>query len=151
MQSIKISSRVKLLETIILFLEQIKTSIRFNSSQLPRIIVNMSGREEFRSLIFLAECKENLDKKIPFPLAWARGVEASLNAGNISRQEKDLLLSFGQGLGTTDIEGQLSNCDVYIELFSNMLLKARQEKEIKGRLYTTLGLLSGLGTAILLA
>lgn len=151
MQSIKISNRVHLLEALILFLEQMKTGIRYNSAQISRLVISISSREEFRALTFLSECSENLDRKIAFPKAWKQGVETAFKTGDIGEQEKDILISFGQGLGISDIEGQLSNCDVYIELISNMLLKARHEKESKGRLYTTLGLLSGLGTAILLA
>lgn len=151
MQSIKISNRVYLLEALILLIEQIKTGIRYNSAQISRLVTSLSSREEFRSLTFLSECKANLDNNIAFPKAWKQGVETAFKTGSINEQDKDILLSFGQGLGKTDVEGQISNCDVYIELISNMLLKARQEKESKGKLYTTLGLLSGIGTAILLA
>lgn len=137
------------LEALILMLEHIKTDIRCNAPLLSHLIEKLCQREEFSCLDFLNSCKAMLEQEHDFPHAWKTCVLSAWKQKNISMQEKDILLSFGQSLGISDIEGQISNCDTHIDLLNCALVKARDEKENKGKLCTTLGLLSGLGAAIL--
>lgn len=57
---------------------------------------------------------------------------------------------FCQGIGTSDLEGQLEHCDIYSEAFRKLLDSAQKQREEKERLYVSLGAFSALAAFILL-
>ena len=78
-----------------------------------------------------------------------RGAHRAKGTG-LTEEDQTLLRDFGSGFGASDVEGQLSHCRLYAELFQDRLERARQEKARKGKLYLMLGSFSGIAVALFL-
>ena len=141
-----LNTNVKINETILLMIKYIETEIRYRSLRIDNIISNIKANEQYNNLNFINDCEQYLRKNYSFPIAWGKSIKN--NSDNLSKKNVDLLMSFGKYLGTSDIEGQIQNCELHEELFSNELIKAREEKEKKSKMYTTLGVLCGIGFAL---
>lgn len=61
-----------------------------------------------------------------------------------------MICDFGEGLGVTDIEGQVHHCIQYERLAAEKLSAAKEEAQTKGRLYITLGVCGGAIIALLM-
>lgn len=70
--------------------------------------------------------------------------------GTEKSEEYTLGREFISGFGTSDLEGQLNRCDMYISRFNKLLELAHKEKEGKVRVYFSLGAMAGVGVFILL-
>ncbi len=68
----------------------------------------------------------------------------------LKKEEYAVLQSFLRGLGTTDIEGQISNAKSHLASLENILQEARKTRSQCERLYISLGFLGGIFIAILL-
>lgn len=78
------------------------------------------------------------------------GVRTGAKGTGLTEEDQTLLRDFGSGFGASDVEGQLSHCRLYAELFQDRLERARQEKARKGKLYLMLGSFSGIAVALFL-
>jgi stage III sporulation protein AB len=62
-----------------------------------------------------------------------------------------VITGLGQVLGASDLESQLAAIDYGISLLEARLADARGHAAARGKLYDTLGVLAGLGVAVLIA
>lgn len=85
-----------------------------------------------------------------FRAAWNGAVKEKGKESGLTGQDRELLAGFGEGLGRSDVEGQMANCDLYGGLLADRLEEARREAAAKQRLYLTLGVAGGLALALLL-
>lgn len=74
-----------------------------------------------------------------FQLWWKNRVEALPTECGLNQEDKRLLIRFSDCLGVTDVEGQISNCDFYTDVFSQRLKAADATEYKNSRLYKTLG------------
>nr|WP_242823071.1 stage III sporulation protein AB [Ruminococcus flavefaciens] len=65
-------------------------------------------------------------------------------------EEKKLLIDFGNILGTTDIEGQISSIAAQITLMEGLREQRMAEYRQKGRLYRSLGVMAGVMIGIII-
>ncbi|MBR6789340.1 MAG: stage III sporulation protein AB [Oscillospiraceae bacterium] len=65
------------------------------------------------------------------------------------RQERQLLIRSGQLLGTCDRESQTVRLEMERDLLRRMLQEAEQDRDIRGKLFRTMGLLLGALAVIL--
>ena len=105
---------------------------------------------EFQSLPFLKAAAADLQIDGDFHTAWRQGVKEQGEASGLTAADRELLVHFGDGLGRTDVEGQLTNCRLYAEQLGERLEEARRDAATKSRLYVTLGVTGGIGLALLL-
>ena len=89
-------------------------------------------------------------KRGGFPYRLEEGVRTGAKGTGLTEEDQTLLRDFGSGFGASDVEGQLSHCRLYAELFQDRLERARQEKARKGKLYLMLGSFSGIAVALFL-
>ncbi len=99
---------------------------------------------------FLIQVKENLKSEEGFVKAWQDAAESSANAYGLRKPEKELISKFGKELGTTDVRGQISLCELNQKLIGAALEVAKEEKEKKSKLYLMLGVSAGISIAIIL-
>ena len=108
-----------------------------------------SRQEEFKELGFPAGCHALLEEGFPFPEAWQHSLDCCkglcLDSG-----DRSLLAELGGSLGTSDVEGQLETIRLFETRLSLRLDGARELQKTKGKLYRSLGVLSGLGLVVLL-
>ena len=77
----------------------------------------------------------------------SRGLEHSFErtrAVGLSTAGGYSFAAFGSQLGTTDLNGQISLCQLYVRLFEERLIQAREWKSKYAKLYLSLGVLGGL-------
>jgi len=82
----------------------------------------------------------------PPDTAW--GEISAKNCG-INTQDMELITQFGRELGKSDLQTQLAHCESYHSIMSRRAASALTDRENKSKLYTTLGIVAGLGLAIL--
>ena len=75
--------------------------------------------------------------------------EAVCDFGELDPGDREILLSVGNSLGGSDIAGQLSMLELSGELLAVRQREAAETSSRKGAVYRSVGLLAGLGLAII--
>ena len=145
----RLKRRTLLLEKCQSFLTFTATMIRYSHATVGEIMESASRQEEFKELGFPAGCHALLEEGFPFPEAWQHSLDCCkglcLDSG-----DRSLLAELGGSLGTSDVEGQLETIRLFETRLSLRLDGARELQKTKGKLYRSLGVLSGLGLVVLL-
>ena len=147
--SVSLSRRAASFEEIARLISFIQTQIRYTAAPIGRII-ERAAAGGFSGLSFLNGAANDIKKGENPCAAWCQAVKKHSAECSFNAADTELLQKFGQGLGSSDIKGQLSHCETFYRLFDDRLNEARLEARSKGRLYMTLGVAGGLGTALLL-
>lgn len=129
-------------------LEWIENEIRYCALPIQELIDLLSKQEELNELSFIKKCKEYEMKNKSFSMIWRKSIESS-NIG-LNVRDKNLLYSFGDMLGTTDIIGQINICKLHLSLFEKSLNEAESIKEKWGSTTIKIGASFGLFIAIVL-
>lgn len=145
----RLSLRVRFLQQYLQFVSYINTEIRYTQRVLSEIINSYSDTKGEISG-FLIQVKENLKSEEGFVKAWQDAAESLADAYGLRKPEKELISKFGKELGTTDVRGQISLCELNQKLVGAVLEVAKEEKEKKSKLYLMLGASAGISIAIIL-
>lgn len=94
--------------------------------------------------------RDEINDGTVFHTAWNKAVNSIDSTKGISSTDKAILCEFGRGLGTSDIEGQISHCELATISAKKQLQDAYTQKDTKTKLYKTLGTLAGIAAALLL-
>ncbi|MBQ8539291.1 MAG: stage III sporulation protein AB [Ruminococcus sp.] len=133
--SSKLFERKRVLESFVLELKNAKTRMRYSSNELYKIFENNFMKYSF--------CEN-----IPFINQWDDMLKGYSKL--LTKQDFKLLYDFGKTLGTTDLNGEISNIDMYITLLDKQILHSQKCIDSKSGVYKTLGLSLGLAVAIIL-
>ncbi len=143
----KYTLKINFLTQYIELITLIKNSILYYSSPLKTILLS------YKSKYPLKEYTENcisLSNEFSFSQAWEKSFENNQSSINLSPEEKNLIVSFGRHLGTSDSISQAKYCEQQIEMIKPYLKRAVREKSEKGKLPIILGTGLGIATAILM-
>ena len=142
----RLSGRVKTLELGRYTIQKLRRELMLTKASSLRIL-QQTARKSGQTLPLVQHCILLCSEK-PFPEAWRQAVEETL--GDLSGEEKDLFCRVGAILGSSDLKHQeeaLLQCEADLD----SLLKAEKEKlRTHGRLYNSLGILTGLMAAVIL-
>ncbi len=130
------------------FLHFTEASIRYTALPVPELLERYC-RENGR-LELIALCRERLSQGLLFPLAWEQAAICSAKRNSLPERDLQLLRDFGSGLGTSDVEGQVSHCELFKASAAEVRQNAKEERQRKGRLSVLLGVLLGLGIDLVL-
>lgn len=144
LKSQNLSKRVCQLELFCSSIKQISTEIRYFASPSNVVIKKLASNDEFEKIKLYQKCEENIETGYDFKTAWEKAIEQSIPLLSLNDTDIELIKSFGQGFGTTDVEGQIANCEEYEALLKTKLEGARNDKNNKGKMYSSIGVLSGL-------
>lgn len=79
----------------------------------------------------------------------AKAAVASIPASyGLNVSDKKLVYDFFSSLGSTDCDGQLAHCDLYISLVEKLVNAQREESAKKSKLYRMLGIFCGIGAGL---
>lgn len=131
----KLSKRKEILELFSLELSTSLTKIRYQSNTLANVF-----SDKFSGYVFNDESN--------FFLQWKDMLK--YYDKTLKKEDVDLLLECGEKLGTSDINGETDNINMYIEMLTSKVAQAQNDIEKKSKLYRTLGLYSGIALTILL-
>lgn len=141
----RLSWRVQWLDEAVRLTRRAGEQIRFSAAPTQVWLRALCQSGEFCRLTFLeaaAACPPS-----EFHAVWRRETRR-LPAG-VTDRDAQLLGQFGECLGTSDVSGQLAACEEYGKRLEEQREEARAQQQEKSRLYGTLGLLGGLGAALL--
>lgn len=148
--SMHLNRRTKTLGQVEKMIVRMDAQIRYTATPVWELVSKAAACDEFSQLSFLKEVGVQQEaQRVDFSTAWGRCIERHGKGADLSREDQELLMEFGKGLGTSDIEGQLNHCRLYQDLFVKQRLLAEQEAAAKGKLYVTLGAAGGMGLALL--
>jgi stage III sporulation protein AB len=125
----------------------IKNSILCYGVPLKTILIGYKSKNPLKR--YTENCISLLGENT-FYEAWKKSFEKNQNSINLSSEEKNLIISFGRQLGTSDSASQARYCDQQIEMVKPYLNKAIRDKNEKGKLPIVLGTGLGIATAILM-
>lgn len=146
-KSKQLSNRVEFLEYYMRLLSYIETQIRYSSDCLFNLLTNYETNEK---LSFIKRCLYKVDNGISFPKAWCEEVQNISKEIGLKCEDINLIEDFGKGLGISDIEGQVSHCELHKSLIFEKLSDARIQKQKKYKLYQMLGVCSGICAGLFL-
>ncbi len=133
-QSFKLKKRKDNLNTILLFLNRMGTSIRYRNDDL---------------FLLVSKCVDD----VLLPL---KNVNSSLDDYSeeirklpLNREDKALLQKFFSQLGSTDIDGQISHINLYTEFFNELYEKSKKDIESKSKLFLMSGIFAGLAFVVM--
>ncbi len=139
--------RIVICRSLRYFLQELGVMMRCTGDTLSSLIGGLAVSESCMSLSFLREAAAIMERGEPFPIAWKRSV--SISSG-LTSEMKDMLLSLGDSLGTSDLAGQLMTLDRAEHELEVIYEKALEQYRTKGKLYRCLGVLGGMSAALLL-
>lgn len=82
--------------------------------------------------------------------AWNQAIKQNEEKLYIDTEDKNTILNLGKMLGTTDIEGQVSELELTLSFIDIQISKAEEEKKKNEKLYKSLGSIIGLTIVIIL-
>lgn len=141
-QSLLLKRRTALLEELSRMLGEFEIEIRFAAPTLDILCEKAEGC--FADI--LRECRGSCDIKT----AWEQACGRLSALPCCHDEERELLLSLGRSLGTSDISGQLSLIELHSEKLSALGRSAAEESAKKGKLFRSVGALCGIGAAVLI-
>ncbi len=144
-----LSCRVGLLEKAEMMISIICNEISYVALPSDEIIALLIRKNELSDLSFLESCYEYIENGEDFPLAWDKSLKGRSVMLFLHRKDIDLLRDFGKGFGTTDCEGQVSLCRLYIDLLRMNRDEAMKEKEQYSAPVTALGFLLGIALIVI--
>ncbi len=126
----------------------LKTKIEFTYEPIKNIF------EEISKVVFDGKdnifkvAVENMNENSSINESWINAVDVFEN--NFKREDIEIIKSFGKLLGRTDKKGQISEIEVTRICLEKNIILAEKEKEKNGKLYKTLGIVSGFAIGIIL-
>ncbi len=139
-----------MLEKTEILISVIRDEISFYALPVSELIHLLSKKDTLKQLKFISECSRRLTAGCDFPQAWTNALDDRKNTAFLKKKDVELLKSFGENFGVTDSEGQLSNCNVCLDLLKINHNEALKDKERYSYLSTGIGFLAGLGIMIVL-
>ncbi len=131
----KLYHRKRVLEDFVLLLKSAVTKIRYSTQSLSFVF-----SDNFMSYEFI-------DDK-PFVNQWTDMLKVYFNI--LDKTDIEILTEFAQSLGVTDVKGELSNINMYIEMLEHQVCDANENIIKKSKLYSTLGVSLGLAVTIMI-
>lgn len=144
-----LSERVRILNAVKLMLEELSIQIRFRGLTVTELVQELMENSALNECTFLLSVEENLIAVKSFSRAWELSVDG-WNTRGIKASDRELLKGIGGFLGNSDIDGQLSSLELSKEKLSVLQREATEQCEKRGRLYRSLGVLSGAFAAVML-
>ncbi len=139
--------RVRELELSLSVVAGLAGELRYRLAPPDQAVARLEERASLSRVGYLAHCASLCRSGMPFPQAW----KTALDQAKTSLLPEDLqaLAGLGETLGQCDLEGQLSALDQADKLLRYQLQQAREQRLGRGKLYRTMGVLSGVFLVIL--
>lgn len=142
--------RIEILESISLMIKYINTQIVYSRLSVPKLLESLEKSGEFSKLSFLSEANTLLSKGNDSGTAWRTAVDDYLKISPLLREDGEMLNAFFNGLGSTDTQGQKSNCETYSELFKQRADGMRKKAEASAKVCNCLGMMAAALVFIIL-
>ena len=143
-------NRVKELKSISKLINVLQNKIKFTRKPLKDIFNELSRLEQNEKInrIFL-NVSQNLENST-MSESWKNIVEEEKENLCLKEDDINLLKTLGNTLGKSDVDGQMSEINLFTELIKVQIQKAEREKEKNSKMYKSLGTIIGIVIVIVL-
>lgn len=142
--------RVGALKDILTMLSLAETQLRYLHITVAELMKNLSESAAVSGLKFISVCSEMLEEGASFSLAWKNSIEEDGELKKLLPETYKSLVLLGDEIGSTDLEGQLSSCGYYKQIFTAALSEREEKCRRSSKLCPPLGLLLGITVAIMI-
>lgn len=144
-RSAELKKRERLLSEMVRLLEKMSVQIRYRALPLGDLFDTLKG-DDFINAV-LEQSKSETVQNPNWHDAWNNAVNGF---PELDEGDKELLKSVGNSLGGSDTAGQTAMLELNRELLANRLRGASENFSKKGAMYRSVGLLTGLGLAVII-
>ena len=145
-----LSKRVRELKLVLVFIDKLKTHIQWGKTPTKQAITELAKDRRFLPLLFLKETAKNLASSGNFPLIWRQAVSDKSKSMQIDHSDTEYISGIANILGSSDEVGQINALTLTETMIKQNLEIATRKKEVYGKLYNSLGVLTGGIIAIFL-
>lgn len=133
----------------------LKSEIRYSASTLPEAFMRVGekcGTKEALVRDFFWGVGKGMRREDPpeFQALWEQEGLALAKEAHLDGRDVDKLSAAAQGLGYLDEIQQLGNIDLYVETLEEDIKELSEKYKAASRMYTGLGIMSGLFLTIIL-
>lgn len=148
----RFSGRVRDLRLLQEGLKMMESEILFTSTQLPEALLNTSAKLEAPMGRVFMHAAQILEGRMGYTAgeAWNLAFEKYMESLCFSREDMEIIRSFGKSLGSTDKANQEKNFRLTRLQLGSQQAKAEEERGRNERMYKNLGFLLGATIIILL-
>lgn len=139
-----LEARVKRLRTLEWFCEAAGSELKYLLPTVKELLCSLAARADFQELVFLRTAAE---ESCAFPESWRHALETDKT---LCADEREILRTVGSTLGSTELSAQLSALKLCCERLRRLREAAESEVVRRGRLYRSMGILTGIFLVILL-
>ena len=142
--------RIEILDLIVLMIKAIDSQIVYSHLAVPELLKFIAGSEEFESLSFVKRVNSLIGEGVDYNKAWKKATQEYIISYPVTDEDANMLIAFAKCLGSTDIEGQKSNCETYANLFKLKADGLRNKADSSAKIYNSLGVLTAALVFIIL-
>lgn len=144
----QLEKRVSMLEKIYVLFSDICSRIEFTADTSGDIFSSLARSDSYDILPFVKECEALMKEGKSFDEGWIAAIKNIRNTSSLKKEDINILISFSQLFGATDVSGQISNCRLHMELIKEKISLAKKDFEMYSRPAKGIGLLSGTAVFI---
>lgn len=144
------SDRLTELKGLVKLINILQNKLKFTHKPLAEIFEEISLLNSNSKVgeIFLKASKKLKENNAE--TSWKEAIMEEAFFLNLKNEDIELIKSFGNMLGKTDIEGQISEINQFITLINGQIAVAEEEKNKNSKMYKSLGTIIGLVIVIIL-
>ena len=139
--------RLEELEEIKNALNIFKSKIKFTYEPIPEIFEEISENTNKNISRLFTTIIKKMEKETA-STAWENSIDEF--SGNLNKEDKQTIKTLSKLLGTTDIDGQISQIELTENFLERQINQAQDEKNKNEKLYQKLGMTVGLVIVIIL-
>ncbi|WMJ23021.1 stage III sporulation protein AB [Paludicola sp. MB14-C6] len=145
----RFQKRVKQLDLLTIMLQRIRVYLEYEKTPTKLLISKLAESESLQELSFLRRCKDKMETNINFPIVWQESLSECKQQLALEQDDYTALNQLTEVLGVYDAQAQLSGILVLETMMKQQLEEAIEQNKTMGKLYRSLGILSGIAAAIL--
>ena len=142
--------RLQQLKNLYLSFQLLETEILYSSNSLPIALQKVGIKSNKSVRDFFLDTYKILDSRMGCSIeeAWTKAIEDNITGTSLNREDKEILLDFGNNLGRTDKEHQVKNFNyIYLQLKKNQE-NAEIQRLKNEKMFKNLGILIGIAIVI---
>ena len=140
-----IKTRVFALNEIMELINTMKIKISYEFCDIPNLLHSLSGK-----YLIARQCHMHLIDCETLQVAWNKSIDEYASVMHLKAEDVRILRDLCMSLGQTDIDGQISNLNMYSNIIEENYKKANLELNSKSRVIFSTSMFAGLLISIIL-
>ncbi|MFZ5353565.1 MAG: stage III sporulation protein SpoIIIAB [Bacillota bacterium] len=148
----KYSCRPKDIRKLRTYLQMLETEIVYGATPLPYAFDSLAAKADREWVCFFSTISRNLieGRYYNVKTAWEDAVDNELSEVYLNKEDRELMQSFGNILGSSDTEDQQKHFKLFYRQLEQQEQLADEDRKKNEKMYKSLGFLLGLVIFIIL-